>query len=364
MNIDKPNNEEDTETQSDFDMDAATAEISSELFGQGGDEESSGEEAVGAAIAPTEGEEEKSSDGPDAVDAADPPPQSEEKAGEEKPAAEENAVEVQALGAPQTWTKEALTEWAAIPPRAQQEILKREEDFFKGIEQYKGAAEVGQRYSSVVEPYAPILAAENIDPVQMFQSFAANHYILTRGTPEQKIELAAAMLDGYEIPLPQLFDFLADRDTSPVDPTVIALQNELKEIKTQLSTRQTTEQNQAREVINREIETFAADPAHPYFNELADDISKLFASGLATSLPEAYEKALFANPVTRQKELARLTAEKQATVDAEAKKRKDKVAKSTADSVDVKSTPRDGTVPIGSIDDTLNETMAAIQSRG
>lgn len=346
------------ETQSDFDTESAVADISSDLFGQG-NEEGDGEEDD------TGGQEDQSSDEP-SVDAAETPAQTEED--EIKPEGEEaeNSEEVQAVGAPKTWTKEALEVWATIPERGQQEILKREEDFLKGIQQYKGLAEVGQRYDAVVEPYKPILAAEGVDPVQLMQSFAANHYLLTKGTPQQKIELAASMLQGYEIPLAELLNYIADTDIdlNPVDPNVAALQKEVGELRSFITTAQRTSTEQINSRIDAEIEAFAADPAHPHFNELADDIHKLFASGMANTLAEAYEKAVFANPNTRQKEIDRLTAEFRSNADAEEKKRKDKIAKSTAADVILTPKSRDGTVPTGSIDDTLEETMAAIASRG
>lgn len=348
------------ETQPDFDTEAAVADISSDLFGQGKEEEDDGEEDL------VEGEQDKSSGEPSA-DVAEPAPQStEEIKTVDGEVVEETSEEVQAVGAPKTWTKEALETWATIPPRAQEEILKREEDFFRGIGQYKAAAEVGQRYDAVVEPYKPILAAEGVDPVQLMQSFAANHYLLTKGTPQQKIELAATMLQGYEIPLADLLNHIADQDIdlNPPDPEVIALRKELGEIKSFIQSSQTSANNQLTARIDAEIEAFANDPAHPYFNELADDIHKLFKSGMANSLAEAYEKALYANPNTRQKEIDRLTAEKLSTVDAEAEKRKEKIAKSTAADVILTPKPRDGTVPSGSIDDTLEETMQKIVARG
>ncbi len=84
---------------------------------------------------------------------------------------------------------------------------------------------------------------------------------------------------------------------------------------------------------------------------------------MANTLAEAYEKAVYANPATREKEIARLTAERQSTAEAEAKTRADKKARTTADSVTLIPKQRDGTVPVGSLDDTLSETMAAIESR-
>lgn len=356
----------DDDTQVDIDIEAANADISAELFGQGDDDD---EGVEGAANAPSkdmpEGEGEAGKTEAEGDDQDSPPvDEGAPKAGEE---GQPNSEEVQALGAPSTWTKEALEKWATVDPVVQAEILKREEDMFRGIEQYKGAAEIGAAYSKVVEPYAPILAAENIDPIQMFQSFAANHYLLTRGTPEQKIELAANLITGYKIPLAELLDYIVERGDNvaePINPQVAALQKEVAELRGTVTSRVTAEQQQVSQRIEQEIEAFAKDPAHPYFDELADDIHKLFANGMASSLAEAYDKAVFANPSTRQKEIARLITEAQSAAAEAEKARKDKRAKSTGDHVEVGQTSRDGTVPTGSIDDTLSETLAAIESRG
>lgn len=337
-----------TGTQSDFDMEAATADISSDLFGQGEEEN-----AAATDKEPIEGEAVSG----DITEA--PPPQ------EEKPV-EENSAEVQAVGAPKTWNKEELATWATLPKETQDALApilaRREEDFLNGITQYKSAADLGIRYSQVVEPYAPILAAENIDPIQLFQSFAANHYLLSRGTPDQKIALAATMLENYNIPLAQLLEYIAE-GPAPVDPKYAALEKEINELKGKVTTRETAETDHIRQRLSTEIEQFANDPAHSHFNELANDIQKLFNAGLAANLQEAYDKALWARPDLRQQELDRLTAEKLAAEKAEEAKRREKVRKSTGDHVTALPKQRDGTIPKGSMDDTLNETMATISSR-
>lgn len=334
-----------TETQPEFDTSAAIADISSELFGQGGEgEQATAEQAeTPAASSP----------------AVESPPTVE---GEEaKP--EENSTEVQALGAPKTWTKEALEGWAAIPPRQQQEILKREDDMHRGLEQYKTAAETGQKYEAVVEPFREMLAAEQIDPVQLFNSFAANHYLLSRGTPEQKLDLAANMLQHYQIDLPALIDHLGSQILNPVDPRVQQLEKEVRDLRAGLTQQTTTQAKVSEAAALAEIEKFAADPAHQYFNELTNDIAKLMEAGVAMTLSEAYEKAVYANPVTRQKELDRLTAANKSQSDAEEQARKDKLAKSQAANVTAHPHQRNGTVPLGSMDDTLNATLASIQNR-
>lgn len=347
-------------SETELDTSAAIAEISADLFGQGGESGDAGAEA-GAAEAPGKPspvEPSSSQQSADKTAQADPSPQP-----GQSPAEGDNSQQVQDTGAPKTWTKEALESWATIPPRAQQEILKREEDFLKGITQYKDRAEIGDRYDSAVAPYKPILQAENIDPVQMFQSFAANHYILSRGTEAQKLELAANMIAGYNIDFNKLISFIGDHIIEPADPRVAALEAEVRELRKGQETRQQQDLTATTERLSAEITAFAQDPAHPYFNELVDDISKLFETGQATNLQEAYDKAVYLNPTTRQKEIDRLTALKSTSVSAEEQARRSKIAASTAADLSLDPKSKNGTVPIGSIDDTLAETMARINGR-
>jgi len=344
-----PDNLEDLREDDALDTEAAVAEISADLFGQG--------------KVDGDGEQGKEPANPSAVET--PPAPQTETAGADAPKPEEgdNSAAVIEAGAPKTWSKEALAEWATLSPRAQQEVLKREEDYLKGITMYKDRAEVGDKYSEVVAPYKPILDAENIDPVQIFQSFAANHYLLSRGTEAQKIELAAAMLSGYGIDFSKLASHIGDQLLSPPDPELAALKREIAELKQGITSRQQQEQSQSIERLTSEIEAFAADPSHPYFNELSDDIAKLFESGQAKNLQEAYDTAVYLNPTTRQKEIDRLTAEKSLSSSDAAKGKQAKIAQATAADLSLEPKTRNGTIAVGTLDDTLLETMARIQGR-
>lgn len=353
----------DFEDQADFDTEAAVADIATDLFGQGGTGADAPSDA-GAGGDPAELA---------AVD--NPPSQPTDKTGSEDPAVnppaeaspsqspEENSDAVQETGAPKTWSKEALAEWATLPPRAQQEILKREEDFFRGISMYKQSAEIGDRYSKVVEPYAPILAAEKIDPVELFSSFAANHYLLTRGTEAQKLELAANMIQGYGIDFSKLVSFIGERSFEPADPEIESLRREIADLKSAASSTQQREQAAVAEKLAQEIDAFAKDPANPFFEEVVDDIVKLFQAGQASNLKEAYDKAVYLNPNTRQKELDRLTAERAQALASEQQGKVDKIARTTAADLSLDPKARNGTVPLGTLDETLAETMARIASR-
>lgn len=348
---------QDNENQEDLDLAPALSEISAELFGQGGDSGDGGE------VGQTGGEPDGDAHG------TDPAPQTDKKQSGDDPlpadpaASPDNTEAVQETGAPKTWSKEALADWATIPPRAQQEILKREEDALRGISMYKQQAELGQSYDKVVEPYKPLLAAEQVDPVQLFQSFAANHYLLSRGTPEQKVQIAANLINGYGIDFAALVDTIGEAALAPVDPEIKALREKVELLE---RTTQTRQQQESEVLVSRaetEIAAFAKDPANPYFDEVVDDIQRLFASGQASTLQEAYDKAVWANPTTRAKELERITSEKLQSQSATEQTRLAKIARTQAADVSLDPKSANGTVPPGSIDDTLADTLARIQAR-
>lgn len=352
-----PDGHEDTV---DLDMDAAIADISGSLFGQDESRDGPGDKTVeqpGAPETPTSVESPAVQPDPAKVaETLDP--------NAAKPE-DQNSQSVQDTGAPKTWTKEAIAEWAAVPPRVQQEILKREQDMFQGLEQYREKADLGTRYDKVVEPFKAVLAAEQVDPVQLFEAFAGNHYLLTRGTPEQKLSLAANMLSHYGIDPTALVMAMGKNEPDPTaDPRIATLQKEIDDLKRGAQSREQQELNAKREAFEREVNEFANNPDNHYFGEVANDIANLLKTGAATSLAQAYEMAVYSNPGTRAKELDRLATERAAAAkEAEAARAKSAEA---AQAANVKTTTktRDGTMPVGSMDETLEETMRNIQARG
>ncbi len=260
--------------------------------------------------------------------------------------------------APRTWRAEAAAEWEKLPAGVQAEILKREDDMFKGIETYKADAGLGKVIKGVLEPYIPTMQKYGLDPVVQVQNLMQAHYKLALGTPEEKASMFFQLAKDYGIQI-------GDQGETPyVDPQVRALQTELNGIKSSLKTQEERTVAEIRNKLTAEIDAFAADPKHTYFNEVMDDVASLLRSGAAKDLSDAYDKAIWANPLTRAKEQARLTAETAATLK---KEQADKIAaakKASAANVKVKQKAVSGTAPLGSMDSTLQETLAAINARG
>lgn len=273
---------------------------------------------------------------------------------------------------PKTWRKEALAGWATLPPEVKAEVLKREEDMHRGLEGYRADAEVGKTIKSVLAPYEAVFRHHGVDQagqMQVLSGLTEAHVRLTTGQPDEKIGIVEHLIQSYGIPLPKLLARLTggtyDESSAPfVDPAVASLRDELGQVKMQLTRQQQVEQTQRAAEVKRNVDTFAADPKNVHFQDVADDMARLLSSKVVGTLQEAYDKAIWTNPVTRAKELARIQA------DADAKRSKDaaeaaaKAKKATA--ANVRTATRTGGATAsskGSIDDTLEETLAAIQSR-
>lgn len=259
---------------------------------------------------------------------------------------------------PKTWRKEAADLWATLPPAARQEVLKREADIFKGIEGYKAEAAFGKTFRDVLAPFTPVLERYNLDPAVQVQQLMQAHHTLALGTPEQKSALFARLAQEYNIPLPGAPD-----DAAYVDPAVRDLQSQVQSLNSKLSKADEDRQAQVIAERRKEIDTFAADPANAHFNDVASDMVALIQGGVCKTLSEAYEKAVWANPVTRAKEVTRQQADAAKKAQEAAAAQVEAARKATAANVRTTAKSGSATAPLGSIDDTLSESLAAIRSR-
>lgn len=268
---------------------------------------------------------------------------------------EEPAVTAPAIRLPKGWKQEALDKFATLDPEIQAEVLQREDDFFKGIEQYKQAAQYAKVVQDMLKPMEPLFQARGLNPLNHLQSvIEADRQIASAQTPEQKVELFRQLAHYYGV---QIDDSLFHAE----DSTVSSLRNELNGLKTTLQSQAELVQKQELEKINNEIQTFINDPANKHFNALQHDIARLLETGACKTLKQAYDTALWSNPIVRQQVLDEQAKEKSAAEEAEKKKLLEESKKRS--SVNIKST---NVKPIGkrSIDDTLEATFDEIQARG
>jgi len=322
----------------EFDMDAAVEDVAAGLGlsrPDSADTESAPDEAA-----------------PDDNPAEQAAPQSGAEADEQ---AQEATTTPTTLNAPQSWAKEHHQTWASLPPQAQQYIALREKQMLDGLEQYKGHASVGRQMSEAIQPFMPALQARGIEPARAVQALLNAQAMLDRDPVAGLKKLAS----DYRVDLSKI----AAENTLPIDPNVAALQERLQHFESKLTEREQAELAIKREAVASEVETFANDPANPHFDEVADDIAALMKAYPALSLKDAYDKALWANPVTRAKETARLQqdTEKKLRENARLNALKAKTAASaTVRSRDTRRTP---TEPLGTMNDTMDDVLKSIRTR-
>lgn len=294
-----------TAADSGLDINAAAADIGADLFGAERD-------------APT----------PDDVPELDVETAPEQQEQETAAASEQEQpapVEQPKREMPKSWSKDKQAMWDGLPPEAQDYYTQREKQFLDGLEQYKSDAGYAKQLREVLNPYRPFLQAQGVTETQAVQYLMNAHYRLTQGSEAER--RAAYEQIGRDL------GFLEQQAAAQADPHVQQLQEKVNRLESTLTARQQAELHAARQKATSEVEVFASDPANAYFNEVANDMARIVAGNPEITLKDAYDQAVWANPVTRAKKLAELqtaTTEKKKAAETE---RAQTVARATAPNV-------------------------------
>jgi len=262
---------------------------------------------------------------------------------------------------PRSWKPELQEAYAALPPAIREQIHLREQQMSEGVQQFRETAQYGKALRDVLAPYQPLLDAQGVrDHAQAVRFLMNAHYQLSNGDDAARGRAFAQLAKSYGFDLTKLTASMDE--PALVDPAVKSMQERLSQMETEFARREHAQYAALRAEKTAEVEAFAADPAHPFFAEVADDIALLLQKPGKT-LQQAYDEAVWANPMTRAKQLEaeRKTAEKAALEKAKADAARAAAARGTrirgADNG--RATPD----PVGSMEQTMQETLAAIRSR-
>jgi len=338
---------QDTGDQGGFDIDQASNDLAGDLFPASEREASDDAEDAGTnAItepADTKQATEPEKDGASTDDAA-------KAAIEGKPA-------------PKTWPKEMHEHWSKTPKEVQDYWEVREKQMLDGLEQYKGDAVYGKAMRDAVTPYMALIQAQGIDAPRAVQTLLNAHYKLSVSPPSQKAQYLDYIAKQYGID--QSLRQQTQGGQQSVDPRLAQLQDELHQLKQVIHSGSEQQLNAERTRISQEVNTFASDPAHPYFDEVADDIIVMLKAGLP--LQDAYDRAVWANPGTRAKETARIQTEAKAEADKKAREQAEAAKKAASTNIRNRDTRRTPTEqPKGTmrdLDSAMKEAMREIKAR-
>ena len=274
------------------------------------------------------------------------------KEGEEKEAAPETQIVGKAP--PKTWPKEMHEHWAKTPAAVQEYWEKREEQMLSGLNQYREYSELGSKLDRVIAPYKPMLAASGATPEKAVEVLLNANYRLNTGPMENRrqafIELGTALgiIDPSRVP--------------QEDPRQRETRERLANLEGQLEARRQAAMQEARTKTELTVAEFAKDK--PYFDEVADEVVAFINAGIP--LDQSYERALWANPAVRAKELARHEKEAGEKLKAKSKAEVDAAKRGTAANVRERNTGRAPTESKGKFLDveSMKEDLRAIKAAG
>jgi hypothetical protein len=294
------------------------------------------------------------------IDDATPPSEDAAPVSDDEPPPAEETTPPPAVTAkppPQSWAKDKHEVWSKMDPAAQEYYEQREKQMLDGLEQYKENSGFGKQLKEVFTPYKALLQAQGVDEVKATQYMLNAHYRLSSGSPQEKAAYFAGLAQSYGIDLAGV----QPAQQQQIDPNVKALQEKVGSLETALTQRQQQELTATQNKVKSEVEAFAADPKNVYFDECADDIALYVGAG--STLAEAYQKAVYANPVTRAKEISRLQAENEKALREKSAAEVAVARKASSTNVRGRDTRKAPTEPKGTMDDTLAATLKEIKER-
>ena len=257
---------------------------------------------------------------------------------------------IEALSPPQSWAKDYHQDWSMMPRRAQEYYMQREKQMLDGLDQYKEFAGYGKNLREAFKPYQESLKQQGLDEVKAVQYLLNANLKLSDPDEAKRTQYFKELAGLYGIKLGE------SGQNQGQAPEIAPLLQEISGIKSVLQTIQQRERETVEKSVREQVDAFASDPANPYFDDVADEIVKMLNAGY--DLKTAYQNAVWANPVTRQKEIERTQTEERQKL--EEKKKQEAVAakKAVGGNVRSRDTGRVPTEPLGSMEDTMREVLA------
>lgn len=222
--------------------------------------------------------------------------------------------------APQSWSKEAKSEWAKVPESIRAEVAKREMDIHQMVTRHDGELRLGREIKDIVTPYMPLIQAAGSTPANTINGLLNTAYQLQTGTADARKNIIRQIAKDYGV---DLADIGAEQEYT--DPTIAQLQREIESLKqaaNPVALKSQLQEEMESAKINAEVQAFASDPANVHYQAVKGIMASLLGNGQAANLKEAYDMACYASPQIRSTLEAKARAEQEAKRKAELAKKK------------------------------------------
>lgn len=187
---------------------------------------------------------------------------------------------------PSSWKKDYEEHWSKFDPSVQDYILQREADYAKGVSTYKAQWDQAAPIYEAMQGFMPLLQQHNIQPQQWIQNLGNAHKTLALGSPEEKLQMFARLANDYGVNLGALTG-------GNVDPQFSMLTQELNNLRNEWTGYKSSIEQQEHAKLVSELEAFKQNA--PHYEALRETMAQLLEANVASSLQDAYDKAMRLN---------------------------------------------------------------------
>lgn len=251
---------------------------------------------------------------------------------------------------PSSLRKEVQEKWATLDPAIKEEFRKREDDFHKGIESYKGRAQEAEYWEQMVSPYVDAINKSGIPPQNLIGSLLEAQKVLSFGDPLSKANLIHQIAQQYGVDLGSV-NQIQQNPQMLVMNKLQALEQSIAQREQQDARNAQLQEQHEQEKLNSDVQAWAVGKEH--LETLRNHMAALLREGEASSLDDAYEKAMWANPTTRAVEIAK----QQQQAKAEANRKAQEAKKAGNVNLKHKGVLPAGNGGGGTIEETLRDNM-------
>jgi hypothetical protein len=197
--------------------------------------------------------------------------------------------------------------------------VQRENEYKTGVSTYRSEAENAKNIQEAMTPFLPELQSRGISPDNWIRDVGQAHYILAKGSPDQKVQLLRTLAQQYNVPLQNV------QQGGPVPQIVDQLLQKISALESKVGSVDGWRNQMDAQAIQVSIEQMQGDKTnYPYFEAVKEPMAQLLEQGVAKDLPSAYKFAVAMNEDLKKDEVNRLVQESLAQKDLTVRKAKDR----------------------------------------
>jgi hypothetical protein len=275
--------------------------------------------------------------------------------------ASEVAAQTVTNAPPAGWTAAEKAEWAKLPPVVQAAVSRRELEMSTGGQRW---SDEKRRYEAVLSPVAEAARRNGMNTEQGLQALLNAQSFLERD-PTAAIKWLAQSHGVNLATLAGQSDDVPSAQATDIEAIVRqAVQRSVAPIVAPIQQRWQQEEQRQQEMTTQMVVDFAASQGHEHFGSVEQDIMDLIPPLKERNptwtpqqvLQEAYDRAVFANPATRQ---TILTAREQAAEEKRRTEAAQRATKARGAAVSVTGSPQGsaGSEPAATLRDEILRAM-------